>query len=67
MNNEPQTIGGLFEDLECELSILAIAMKTFIKILTDVSNIQGVVKRNEDFMDMIDVLGDGTRGLLGFR
>ena len=67
INNEPQTIGGLFEDLECELSILAIAMKTFIKILTDVSKIDGVVNRNEDFMDMIDVLGDATGKMLGFR
>lgn len=30
-NHEPQTIGGLFKDLECELNSLAISMETFYK------------------------------------
>ena len=32
INHEPQTLGGLFADLECELYTLAIAMETFIQI-----------------------------------
>ena len=33
INHEPQTLGGLFKDLECELNSLAISMEYFIKIL----------------------------------
>ena len=39
-------------------------MKTFIKILADVSNIEGIVNGNEDFMDMIDVRGDAVKNCL---
>lgn len=37
INHEPQTIGGLFKDLECELTNLAISMEIFIELLTQIS------------------------------
>ena len=67
MSNEPQTIGGLFKDLECELTTLAIAMQTFIAILDEVAKIDDVITRNEDFMSIIAILRDVTGELLGFR
>jgi IS4 transposase len=67
ISNEPKTIGGLFRDLECELHTLAIAMKAFIEILDKISQIEGVVNRNEDFMSIISVLRSTTQDLLGFR
>ena len=67
ISNEPKTIGGLFKDLECELSTLAIAMQTFISILDEIAEIEDVVNRNEDFTNIIDVLRDVTGKLLGFR
>lgn len=36
MNHEPQTIGGLFKDLEYELNTLAISMELFINILCEI-------------------------------
>jgi hypothetical protein len=33
INNEPQTLGNLFKDLECQLETLAISMELFLKIL----------------------------------
>jgi hypothetical protein len=65
--NEPQTIGGLFKDLECELHTLAIAMQTFILILDEIAKIEDVVKRNEDLVNIITVLQDVTQKMLGFR
>lgn len=67
ISNEPKTIGGLFKDLECELHTLAIAMQAFISILDEIAKIEEVVKRNEDFTAIIDVLRDVTAKLLGFR
>ncbi len=67
INNEPQTIGGLFKDLECELSTLAIAMQTFIAILEEVAKIEDIVNRNEDLTSIITVLQDVTQKMLGFR
>jgi len=65
--NEPQTIGGLFKDLECELHTLAIAMQTFIIILDEIAKIEDIVKRNEDLVSIITVLQDVTQKMLGFR
>ncbi len=65
--NEPQTIGGLFKDLECELHTLAIAMQTFILILDEIAKIEDIVKRNEDLVSIITVLQDVTQKMLGFR
>jgi transposase len=33
IHNEPQTLGNLFRDLECQLETLAISMEFFLKIL----------------------------------
>ena len=67
ISNEPKTIGGLFKDLECELTTLAIAMQTFIAILDEIAKIDGIVNRNEDLVSIIDVLSDTTQRLLGFK
>ena len=67
ISNEPQTIGGLFKDLECELHTLAIAMQTFIAILDEIVKIEDIVNRNEDLVSIIDVLQDVTQKMLGFR
>ena len=67
ISNEPQTIGGLFKDLECELHTLAIAMQTFILILDEITKIEDVVKRNKDLVSIIAVLQDVTQKMLGFR
>jgi len=47
LKHEPQTLGELFRDLECELESLAISMQLFIKILTKISEIENVVKDNK--------------------
>ncbi len=67
ISNEPKTIGGLFKDLECELSTLAIAMQTFISILDEVAKIDDIINRNEDLVTIIALLSDTTQLLLGFR
>lgn len=67
INHEPQTIGGLFKDLECELHTLAIAMQTFILILDEIAQIEEVINRNDDFTTIIGTLKDVTEKLLGFR
>lgn len=36
INHEPQTLGELFRDLECELEALAISMQLFLQILTNI-------------------------------
>ena len=67
ISHEPKTIGGLFKDLECELSTLAIAMQTFISILDEVAKIDNIINRNEDLVAIIVLLRDTTQLLLGFR
>jgi hypothetical protein len=67
ISNEPKTIGGLFADLECELSTLAIAMKYFIQILEGLAKVEDIVNRNEDLVNIIAVLQDLTQKMLGFR
>lgn len=67
MHHEPKTIGGLFKDLECELYTLSIAMQAFIEIMDKIAQIDDVVKRNEDFTDIIATLRSTTQNLLGFR
>lgn len=67
ISNEPQTIGGLFKDLECELHTLAVAMQTFIAILDEIAKIEEVVNRNEDLMNIIALLQSVTQKMLGFR
>jgi len=66
IKHEPQTLGELFRDLECELESLAISMQLFIKILTKISEIQNVVKDNKNFLQIIAVLRAYTKKELGF-
>ncbi len=66
IKHEPQTLGELFRDLECELETLAISMQLFIKILTKISEIQNVVKDNKNFLQIIAVLSAYTQKELGF-
>jgi len=67
INHEPQTLGGLFADLECELYTLAIAMEAFIQIMEKIAKIDEIVKRNEDLDVIIATLRSTTANLLGFR
>ncbi len=66
IKHEPQTLGELFRDLECELETLAISMQLFIQILTKISEIQNVVKDNKDLLNIIAVLSAYTKKQLGF-
>ena len=67
ISHEPKTIGGLFADLECELTTLAIGMQSFIKILTEIAKVSDIVNRNEDLIQIIELLGDMSQKILGFR
>lgn len=67
MSYEPKTIGGLFKDLECELYTLSIAMQAFIEIMDKIAQIETIVNRNKDFMNIIVSLRSVTEELLGFR
>ena len=66
IQNEPQTLGELFRDLECELETLAISMQLFIEILTKISEIENIVKDNKDILTIIAVLSSYTQRELGF-
>ena len=66
MQHEPQTLGELFRDLECELETLAISMQLFLEILTKISKIENVVKENKDILTIIAVLSSYTQKELGF-
>jgi hypothetical protein len=66
IQNEPQTLGELFRDLECELETLAISMKLFLEILTKISQIENIVKDNKDILTIIAVLSTYTQKELGF-
>lgn len=67
ISHEPKTIGGLFKDLECELYTLSIAMQAFIEIMEKIAQIETIVNRNEDFMNIVATLRSTTGELLGFR
>ncbi len=66
IQNEPQTLGELFRDLECELETLVISMQLFLEILTKISEIENVVKENKDILTIIAVLRAYTQKELGF-
>ena len=66
IQNEPQTLGELFRDLECELEAMAISMQFFLEILTKISKIENVVKENKDILTIIAVLSAYTQKELGF-
>lgn len=66
INNEPQTLGNLFKDLECQLDTLAISMELFLKILENILQSTEIVKRNKDLELIINVLRIHTKKQLGF-
>lgn len=66
INNEPQTLGELFRDLECQLETLAISMELFLKILEQLIESQEIVKRNKDLEQIIYMLRVCTKKQLGF-
>ena len=70
INHEPQTLGGLFKDLECELTNLAISMEFFIQILVEISlnleKSQNDEKANMILSQLIHNLGICTQNSLGF-
>ena len=66
INHEPQTLGELFRDLECELETLAISMQLFLQILTNIADIENVVNENKDILTIIAVLSAYTKKELGF-
>jgi len=66
IGNEPKTLGELFRELECELEALVISMQLFIQILSNIADIENVVKENKDLLHIIAVLRVYTRRELGF-
>ena len=66
INNEPQTLGNLFRDLECQLETLAISMELFLKILEQLIESDQIVKRNKDLEQIIHMLRVYTKKQLGF-
>jgi len=66
IKHEPQTLGQLFRDLECELEALAISMQLFLQILTNIANINDNLKTNKELHQIIAVIGAYTKKELGF-
>ena len=66
INNEPQTLGNLFRDLECQLEALAISMDLFLQILEQLIQSVEIVKRNKDLEQIIHMLRVYTKKQLGF-
>ena len=66
INNEPQTLGNLFRDLECQLETLAISMEIFLKILEQLIQSAQIVNRNKDLEQIIHMLRLYTKKQLGF-
>ena len=67
IENEPKTIGGLFEDLECQLTALAISMDIFLQILDCIANLPSLVTGCKDLDRVIQVLRSSTGSLLGME
>ena len=65
-NHEPQTLGELFRDLECELEALAISMQLFLEILTKLLEVDAIVKENRNLIQIIALLRAYTQKELGF-
>jgi hypothetical protein len=66
IKHEPQTLGQLFCDLECELEALAISMQLFLQILTNLANIHDNLKINKELQQIVAVIGAYTKKELGF-
>lgn len=66
IQNEPQTLGELFRDLECELQTLAISMQLFLQILTNIAQSEQIVNDNKDLVKIIALISAFTHKELGF-
>ena len=66
IQHDPQTLGELFRDLECELEALAISMQLFLQILTKIAQIENIVRKNKDILTIIAVLSSYTQNELEF-
>ena len=66
IHHEPKILDELFRDLECEPEALAISMQMFLQILTNIAEIENVVKENKDLLRIIAVLSAYTQKELGF-
>jgi SRSO17 transposase len=66
LHHEPKTLGELFRELECELEALAISMQLFLEILTEIAQVEQIVKENKDLLQIIGLLRACTRKELGF-
>lgn len=66
INNEPQTLGELFRDLECQLETLAISMEVFLNIIEELLQYHEIVKRNKDLETIILLLKTYSKKELGF-
>jgi hypothetical protein len=66
IQHEPQTLGALFRELECELEALAISMQLFLEILTKIAQVENIVKENKDILDIIALLRAYTQKEPGF-
>lgn len=66
IKHEPQTLGELFRDLECELEALAISMELFLQILTNIANISNNIKMSKELHQLVALIGAYTKKELGF-
>lgn len=67
IENEPKTIGGLFEDLECQLTALAISMDIFLQILDAIAKLPSSLTGCKDLARIIQILKSSTGSLLGME
>ena len=66
IKHEPQTLGQLFRNLECELEALAISMQLFLQILTNIATIHQNLKVSKELHQIIAIIGAYTKKELGF-
>lgn len=66
IRHEPQTLGQLFRELECELEALAISMQRFLQMMTNIANISNNIKMNKELHQIIAIISAYTKKELGF-
>ena len=59
-------MGELFRDLECELEALTISMRLFLEILTKIAQVEQIIKKNKDLLQIIALLRAYAQKELGF-